>query len=221
VPDPAPARHDLVWLAPGWRSALVAPADAAVLDALEDWFGRGLPAVVCRRDPASPGALALGVALPPGGPVPRAALLVDRAAAVRTAPPLALTDVVPSAPVGWCEKLGALDADASAAGLALRVYGSLAWQHLSGARYLTSTSDVDLLVSPANAAELRRTLALLAGATAGGGPRLDGEILLPSGRGVSWRELAVRPPRVLVRFATGVALEPTCAALGALAEGLA
>jgi phosphoribosyl-dephospho-CoA transferase len=214
-------RHDLVWLAPGWRSALAAPAGAAVVDALGDWFGRGLPAVVRRRDPASAGALALGVALPPGGPERRAALLVEPAAVVRTAPPLALAEAIPSGPSRWRDPLGALDADARAAGLALRVYGSLAWQHLSGARYLTSTSDVDLLVSPADAAELRRALALLTRASAAGGPRLDGEILLPCGRGISWRELASRPARVLVRFATGVAIEPTQAALGALAEGLA
>ena len=107
---------------------------------------------------------------------------------------------------------------ARAAGLVLRVHGSLAWQHLSGEPHVTERSDVDLLVRPRDAAELDAALALLRAHARLGGPRLDGEILLPGDRGVAWRELAGRSERVLVKSGTAVALEPRRGALGALAE---
>jgi phosphoribosyl-dephospho-CoA transferase len=94
------------------------------------------------------------------------------------------------------------------------------WQHLSGIPYLTPASDVDLLVRPRDAVELRSALALLAASGPAGAPRLDGEVQLPDGRGVAWRELAARPDRVLVKSARGVALERTGDWLGPLAGGL-
>jgi phosphoribosyl-dephospho-CoA transferase len=221
APDPRPARHDLVWLAPGWRRALAAPLEPAIVAALDGWIERGRPAVACRTERAAPGVLALGVALPPDAPVRRAALLVHARAVARTSPPLALAEALPSAPARWRDALAGLDRSARAAGLTLHVYGSLAWEHLSGAPYLTAASDVDLLARVEDAAGLRRAVRLLASRADDAAPRLDGEILLPGDRGVAWRELAARPQRVLVKSADGVALVRTRDALGPLAEGLA
>jgi len=215
-----PARHDRVWLAPGWRGALAQPVEGTALAAIGAWIDAGRPAVACRRDGVAAGVVALGIALPPGAPTRRAALLVGREAVARVAPPLALAEALASAPAAWRKRLGALEREARAAGLTLRVYGSLAWQHLSGAPYLTERSDVDLAVAPRGPGELRRALRLLAARDAEATPRLDGEILLPAGGGIAWRELASRPERVLVKSPEGVALERTRDALGALAEGL-
>lgn len=217
--DPLPARHDLVWLAPGWRRALAAPVEGTALSAIETWFRAGRPAVACRREGIAAGAVALGIALPPGAPVRRPALLVDGDAVARVAPPLALAEALASAPGPWRGPLAMLEREAQGAGLMLRVYGSLAWEHLSGERYLTGDSDVDLLVAVQLPEELRRALRLLA-ARAAGPPRLDGEVLLPGGHGVAWRELATRSERVLVKSADAVALQRTRDVLGALAEGL-
>jgi phosphoribosyl-dephospho-CoA transferase len=221
VSDPAlPARHDLVWLAPGWEGALAAPLAADARAAARAWADAGRPAVAARRAGAAPRAVALGIALPPGGALRRIALSVERGALARVSPPVALGAALASAPAPWRLPLAALAREAAAAGLVLRVYGSLSWQHLSGATYLTPASDVDLLVRARDAGELRRALDLLRGRAHGGDPRLDGEILLPGGRGVAWRELAGAPERILVKSAEAVALERTRAVLGALAEGL-
>jgi phosphoribosyl-dephospho-CoA transferase len=59
-------------------------------------------------------------------------------------------------------------------------------QTLTGDRYLGAGSDVDLLLRPANAAQLDAGLALVA-RHAQNLP-LDGEIEFPSGHAVSWKE---------------------------------
>jgi phosphoribosyl-dephospho-CoA transferase len=217
--DPRPARHDLVWLVPGWRAALRAPVEPRLLDEAERWTSRGRPAVAARRGTLSgaPDDLALGIALPGPGKR-RVALRVAPAAVARVAPPVALRDAVESAPARWRARLAALDVEARAAGLPLAVYGSLSWQHLSGEGFVRDGSDVDLLASPRSAAELRSALALLAAHAGERDPALDGELLLGLGRAVAWRELLSGARRVLVKSGTAVALEEVRDALGALAE---
>lgn len=215
-----PDRHDLVWLAPGWEGALAAPLARDALAAIRTWIARDRPAVACRAAPGAPGTIALGIALPPGGALRRVALSVAAAAVARVAPPLALAAALASAPAAWRHALAALDRDAREAGLAPRVYGSLAWQHLSGERYVHATSDVDLLVRAADAEELRRALSLLRPRALDAAPRLDGEVLLPGGRAVAWRELAAAPRRILVKSRSAVAIAPTSEVLGHLAEAI-
>lgn len=217
--DAAPRRHDLVWLGRRWEGALRAAPPPGAAAPLAAWIAAGRPLVVTRQDPARPEALALGLARPPGAAPRRIALAVDLGAVTRVAPPLALRAALASAPPAWRGTLAALDAAARGAGLTLRVHGSLAWQHLSGERHLTGASDVDLLARPRDAARLGALLALLAAAEGRGGPRLDGEVILPGERGVAWRELAGGAGSLLVKSAAGVHLLPRTAALGALAKG--
>jgi triphosphoribosyl-dephospho-CoA synthase len=96
------------------------------------------------------------------------------------------------------------------------VHGSLAWQHLSGVVHVRSSSDVDLLARPRDAAALAALLALLGEADGRGGPRLDGEVILPGGGGVAWRELRAGSARLLVKGDDGALLLPRADALGAL-----
>jgi phosphoribosyl-dephospho-CoA transferase len=215
----SPRRHDRVWLGARWRAALRTDLAPALRDAAAAWIGAGRPLVVTRRDPSRPGAIALGLALPPGAAVRRLGLAVDPDAVVRVAPPLALRVVLPSAPAGWRVRLAALDAATRAAGVVLRVHGSLAWQHLSGGSHVGPSSDVDLLARPRDAAALRALLALLAAADGRGAPRLDGEVILPGERGVAWRELASGAGSLLVKSPTAVALLPRAAALAPLPGG--
>jgi triphosphoribosyl-dephospho-CoA synthase len=216
--DLLPRRHDRVWLGPSWEEALrssLAPRERAAARA---WAAAGRPFVATRRDPARPGAVALGLALPAGSAPRRVAFAVDAGAVVRVAPPLALAEALRSAPPAWRASLAALDAAARRAGLVLRVHGSLAWQHLSeGAPHLGASSDVDLLVRPRDADALARALRLLEEREGWDGPRLDGEVILPGERGVAWRELAGGAARVLVKSALDVALLPRGRALAALA----
>lgn len=206
-PEGSPSRHHLAWLRPAWRDLLRAPLDPTDRAALSGWFARGLPAVVARRLPGDGDAVRLGVALA-GEERRRVALVVARDAIGAIAPPLALREVVRSAPDRWVPRLRALDRSARDAGLVLRVYGSLAWQHLSGEERVGADSDLDLLVRPRDAAQLLDALRLLRDHWAGAAPALDGEILLPGGRAVAWRELASGARTVLVRTDSALALEP-------------
>jgi len=213
-----PRRHQLVWLARGWEEHIVSIA-AEAAPAVAAWVARGLPLVATRRDPSCPGAVALGLVRPPGSRVRRIAVRVAPAALDRSAPPPRLSDALASAPAAWRAPLRALDLEARDAGLVLRVHGSLAWQHLSGDPYLSPSSDVDLLVRSRDPAALARALELL-GRHGAGPPRLDGELLLPGGRAVAWRELAGGAARILVKTADAVALVPRARVEAAFREAV-
>jgi phosphoribosyl-dephospho-CoA transferase len=207
-----PPRHHRVWLAPGWRAALRGELAPGPLAEVESWLALGRPAVAARHGGTPPGAIALGIALPGAGKR-RVALAVDPEAVARVEPPLELAAVIASAPASWRDLLRVLDEEARSAGVALGVYGSLAWQHLSGEPYVTSGSDVDLLAPAGTEAQLRAALSLLGAHARDRAPSLDGELLLPGGRAVAWREVLSGGARLLVKSARAVALEPAGVAL--------
>jgi phosphoribosyl-dephospho-CoA transferase len=199
-------RHALAYLrAPGWSEHLACPPDPADLDAARAWFAAGRPAVVRRYAGGETIGVPLGIPLPPRQGKRRVRLRVGNAAIARIVPPVALEAAIAAAPAAWAPRLRELDRRLAAAGVAARVYGSLAWQRLTGEAYVTPDSDVDLLLAPATRGELDACLRILA-ECAGGAPRIDGEIVLPCGAGVAWRELAARPREVLARSLDGVRL---------------
>jgi len=213
-------RHDLVRLAPaGWDQALAGlSGPAAALAA--GWRARDLPVVVRRMEPGTPAdAICLGMPGPPdahSGQKLRVgfAVLQSRVASVRA--PLALADV--EAPAAWQPAFDALRDAMVDAGLACRVFGSLAMQALTGERYLRPDSDIDLLLRPTDAAELDAGLALVT-RFARALP-LDGEIEFPSGHAVSWKEWALvqsGADRVLAKHLDAVALLRRDALLGQFA----
>jgi phosphoribosyl-dephospho-CoA transferase len=218
APQPArlPAllrRHQLIRLSvDGWARVLQAPWDPAARRCLDLWSARGFPLVVTRQPEGRSGLVAAGLPAPARYRRRRLALAV-------AASDLLFFDEFPAAgrvtpllhgPVRahWAALLGGL----AAAGCAARVYGSYGWQSLTRLVYLHADSDLDLLlpvggVDDADAA----CAALAASASAGIGPRLDGELLFPDGGAVAWREwLGYRQGRtdcVLVKRLHGVALE--------------
>ena len=74
--------------------------------------------------------------------------------------------------------------------LELRVFGSLAWQALSGHNYMTEKSDIDLLWHPLSHMQLQQGIALLTRWELATGLRADGEVLFGGSSAVSWREWA-------------------------------
>lgn len=215
-------RHDLAWLRPrGWERACAA-APAAARAAIADWAGHDWPAVVTRRPAGlAPGQVALALALPPrpDGCKPRIALAADAADIDRTAPALPLADAIAAAPSCRRPALVSLDEEARAGGLLLRVYGSLAFQALTGQACLSAASDIDLLLHPATPARYREALALLA-RHARALP-LDGELVFANAQAVAWKELLPRPDRharVLAKSLHGVALVTVGSLLATLGE---
>ncbi|SMF24223.1 phosphoribosyl-dephospho-CoA transferase [Azospirillum oryzae] len=148
------------------------------------------------------GELRLGLATPDKR---RIGLHVAAEAVADRLDPLPLAEAVESAPQAWRAMLAELVRRAQALGVRPAVYGSLAWQQRTGLAYVRPDSDIDLLFAPRDRRQLDGLLDLLA-AMGEGSPRLDGEILLPDGAAVAWRELAGRPDRLLVKGPAEVSL---------------
>ncbi len=184
------------------------------------WIAAGLPLVVRRQDDTPRDALALGLCLPLAEGKRRIALTVPLASIAGIAPPPALEDVAASAPAAWRIAIVALARRAAHAGIAFRVFGSLAWQHLTNLPYVDAGSDIDVAWKPRTPLELAAGIALLVHWERESGLRADGEIVFGAGEAVAWREwsLPVRS-RVLVKCLDGVSMRTRQALLATIAKG--
>jgi phosphoribosyl-dephospho-CoA transferase len=214
-------RHELLSVAPAdWHLAVNCSQSVAVLlpevrHLVESWALRGWP-VICRRrlpdDPA--GSLAVGLPLPPSLGKQRLSFAVHRQSAVRPFAPVSLAQSSACVPKAWSRQVSGVGSLASRIGLQPYVFGALLWQHLTGLPYLRPESDIDLLWPGPDRRGSGLLLDGLDMLDQIGPARLDGEILLPSGAGVNWRELrqALATPNgtVLVKFLNGAKIE--CAA---------
>ena len=125
-------------------------------------------------------------------------------------PALRLSKILADVPADWQEPLQKLLTRAQSISLEPRVYGSLAWQTLTGLAYVTAGSDIDLLWQPRDRTRLETLLAVLQDWETGTGRRADGEIVLPDGTAVCWRELAGTGSRVLIKTPESVLLRGRC-----------
>lgn len=202
------ARHDLVWLAADAPWQARTPGAQA---RLRDWFAAGHPAIVARGDRSDDAQLLrLGVPLPPAEGKQRLSLSIERDAVLRQRAPLTLDEVcaqVSSMPE-WKLPLRALQALAAAHALTPRVFGAFAWQALTGLPYVRAGSDIDLLWQLPSPAQATALLADLARWEQRHGQRVDGEVLLPDGSAVSWRELAGDSAQLLVKALRDCRLQP-------------
>ena len=219
TPDGGPgfARHDLLRVAPADWAAALARSDAvpglaggarAVIGA---WATLGRPAIVRRRAAdEAPDAVPLGVPLPPRLGKLRFGLSLPSGAAVTRVAPPTLAAAFAAAPPAWAGVGRALDALGHEVGVAPRAFGALLWAALTSIDYLGPASDLDLLWPVTPATDLNRLLGGLRRIDGRGVVPIDGEILLPDGAGVQWRELdrARGEPdgRVLAKALDGVGL---------------
>ena len=190
-------RHDWVWLGSETRLP-----DLAEVRSHGD---AGLPFIVCRH-PASTDedSLQLGLALPDKR---RIGFSVEASGIRQHQVPLSLDQVLPCLPDPWLPTISQLAARFRAIGMEARVYGSTAWQAMTGVTYLREDSDLDLLLTPTTEEQLRLVLDIL-GSMEGARPRLDGEVVLPDGMAVAWREAASESATLLVKTLADVSLVP-------------
>jgi len=213
-------RHTLVWVGFAERERMYGLAtDEIRRHTLRRWFINDWPLVVRRPDVGvRAGSIALGLPLPPAEGKRRLGFELPENAIARWSPPLRVCDAAPRLPPAWAESLGALGEQAAQYGVTLCVFGSVAWQALTGLAYLTARSDVDLWWQPGDMDQLENVVAIIARWEQRHGVRADGEIVFPCGAAVAWREWQVSAPndRVLVKRIDGCEL--TCR--GALARTL-
>jgi phosphoribosyl-dephospho-CoA transferase len=115
-------------------------------------------------------------------------LSVPADAILRHSGPLELGLSLAHAPL-WLEVIQQLLIVCHAARVAPCVYGSLFWQTVSCHKYLTDSSDLDVLFVCNEISDINMLMDSLEGFE-GCAPRLDGEILAPSGWAAAWREVA-------------------------------
>ncbi|MBU4609599.1 malonate decarboxylase holo-[acyl-carrier-protein] synthase [Achromobacter sp. GG226] len=206
---PALRRHQLARLTPqSWQALLTRAWDNEARACLTHWATHGLPLVVTVQRAIQPGEVALGLPAPWCWGRRRIALQVAKAAieSLDTCPPLhALAHTFPDRAPSWQPLIAALDSLHAQA----HVYGSHAWQHLTGLDYVHAESDLDLWVGVAGEDHADAVAAAL-GSASPPGLRCDGELVFPAGAAVNarewqtWREGRARS--LLVRELNGASL---------------
>ena len=205
-------RHTLLWPAATERVRMRAEArEESGRAAVDLWFTRDWPFVVRRNDHgaiSTSAEIAIGLPLPPSCGKTRLAFHVPGTSVARFAPPLALGVVARAIPHAWQRPLVALDETTRKAGISLSVFGSAAWQAITGLAYLHADSDLDVLFRPANVDEIDVAAALFERWEHSAHRRIDGEILFPGDVAVAWREwvYAERGACVLAKNVDDVAL---------------
>ena len=214
-------RHDL--LRPGqaaWDEMLQNRPDLATVPLLADWARLGRPVIVRRRLPGEGLALVPGaVPLPPSHGKLRVAVSFPPGTGLVALQPVLLRNAASAAPADWQQVIASLVAVGKGLGIEPCVFGALLWQHVTGLTYLTARSDLDLLWRVADKAAADWLVQTLARLEAAGPLRLDGELVLPDGTGVNWREFARTDgaaATVLVKTMEGVEARPRATLFGVL-----
>jgi len=216
--DRDPPRHSLVRVrVHAWRTWLETQPDLRGEPVLREWAAHGWPLIVRRALPGEAAGVPLGLPLPPALGKRRIVVTMpaDAIESVFTLPPLGET--MTSAPRAWQATLCRLVDIAQHFQVEIRVFGSLAWQALTGLAYLGTHSDLDLLWTLPARARLADLLAALAMIEARAPMRLDGEFVRADGAGVNWRELHSGAGEALVKTCGAARLEPIGAFLGTTA----
>ncbi|CAM3013366.1 Phosphoribosyl-dephospho-CoA transferase [Methylobacterium mesophilicum] len=186
-------RQDLVRADPGaWASWLRTRDDLADVPHLAGWAAAGHPLIVRRRVPGE-GAdtVPLGLPLPPADGKRRIGVALPTEHLTRMAGP-SLAEAASHAPAAWQAVIATLIGLGDSFGLKPRPFGGLLWEAVTGLTYLTASSDLDLLW-PCKDPVPTGLLDGLASIAETAPMRLDGEILLPDGTGLHWRELRDAP----------------------------
>jgi phosphoribosyl-dephospho-CoA transferase len=205
-------RHDIVHVhAPACERSTTGIADAAARLRVAKWIEAGHPFVArqqVRSAVNDDDSVALGLPLPPGEGKRRIALTLPWRIVDRVASPPALIDVIATAPARWRSALSLLRLRSESIGIRFRVFGSAAWQMLTGLAYVDDASDIDLLWRPSSRLQLAGGVAVLTGWEHATGIRADGEIIFGDDDAVAWREWSRRAhhPRVLVKRLDGPVL---------------
>lgn len=187
-------RHRLVRVAPtAWAAMLRYRPDLDGVPHLAGWAEAGRPLIIRRFFPGERrDSIPLGLPLPPADGKRRIAFAFSPDD-LSPYPPLTLADARAVAPATWQSSLDALITLGAEHGLTPRPFGSLLWQAATGLTYLAATSDLDILWPLPMQTIPADFLAALARISEAAPMRLDGELLLPDGAGLQWREVLEAP----------------------------
>jgi phosphoribosyl-dephospho-CoA transferase len=202
-------RHDLVQAEPAaWDAMLRCHPALLNLPLVADWARLGRPVIVRRRMVGDcVGGVPAALPLPPSHGKRRLAFSFPAGAAMAAVPPVLLCEAARTTPTAWQSVVAAVLDVGDTVKITPRVFGALLWEHTTGLPYLTEKSDLDLLWSISDERTAGLLVERLLKLEAQGPVRLDGELELPDGAGVNWRELARNSDQhsqVLVKTMDGV-----------------
>jgi phosphoribosyl-dephospho-CoA transferase len=164
------------------------------------------PTIRRRALPCETTGLALGLPLPPSAGKKRVSFVVDIDHVVSVARPPSLRQARAYAPRNWWPTLDRLDGLALRHSVDARVFGSLAWQALTGLDYVTGRSDLDVLFEFRRETDIDRFVADVAAIETDAPMRLDGELMGADGAAVNWREFHGGASELLVKSLERVVL---------------
>jgi phosphoribosyl-dephospho-CoA transferase len=219
-------RHDLLQPdSTAWQAMLRCHPGFADLPLVAEWAQLDRPVIVRRRMVGDfVDSVPAALPLPPCLGKRRLAFGFSSGEAVTALPPVMLRDAARTAPVEWQPVIRALLDLGNAIEIAPRVFGALLWQHTTGLPYLTARSDLDLLWSISDERTAFSLVERLLRLDADSPVRLDGELELPDGAGVNWRELAQSRPfqgdDLLVKTMDGVEVRTRAALFRTLVSSL-
>ncbi|HEX7816451.1 malonate decarboxylase holo-[acyl-carrier-protein] synthase [Dyella sp.] len=197
-------RHQLVRLTPRcWDAWLGAQPVHEGTPLLREWGRRRWPLVV-RRPIVGEAGIPLGIPLPPSTGKQRIALAVSLADIEAVSALPRLGQAIIAAPEAWEHSLLQLLALAARYGVRQHVFGSLAWQWMTGLPYLSPQSDLDMTWTLPARPRLHHFLDELASVDAHAPMRIDGELLRADGAGVNWREARACTDEVAIKTSHGL-----------------
>lgn len=184
-------RHDLLHVAPrSWALTLSQCPTSAALPWVTSWADRGWPVIVRRRGETEDASrVPIGLPLPPAAGKRRIPLLLAPQDILRRAAPSLLLAAATVANQAWRATIDSLVALGIQSGAEPRAFGSLLWQHQTGLIYLSPESDLDILWPVPEGFDVLSLVSNIAAIQRHAPVRIDGEILLPDGSAVNWREL--------------------------------
>lgn len=202
-------RHDLVYVSPDrWRLLIKTSVELAENPLVATWVDRGWPLVARRANAGEGQGVTLGLPLPPSAGKKRLSLLMQPEDVLAVVQSPSLTSTIRAAPRSWELTLLRLGQLAKEQDVEARVFGSLAWQVITGLDYLTDRSDLDFALHIHRDTHLRPLADELAHIEDDAPMRLDGE-LIRGGSAVNWRELHAGAQDVLVKTIHGITLIST------------
>lgn len=198
-------RHDLLLLDPAradFESECASDSAAAV-----QWIAAGRP-VIARRPGLARGGESVhcGFPLPPDRGKRRVCLAAPTSSIVRRFRLPGLRECVPHLAQPRRGQAAGLLESCREEGLAPEVFGSLAWQHLTGLGYLRESSDIDLRFKVKDNRGLERVAAVLRRCGTLCHSLFDVEIELWNGRSFSWREFMAGSGDMMVKTIHDVCL---------------
>ena len=201
-------RHDLIYLEPSrWDVVLERQLGSDQVDPLiRSWVHKGWPLISRRPSSYETHGIALGLPLPPSLGKWRIPFIVQDQDILTIQEPLSLASAREQAPRQWQQIFDELEFFAAHRGIELQVFGSLAWQALTGLDYLTLSSDIDLLFHVPSSADMELLSSEISKIEDNSPSRIDGEFIRRDGLAANWREFLPGGTDVLVKSMEGVAL---------------